>query len=500
MLAETAAEAARRFGPRAALVAPAGWTLSYAELDRAADEVAVGLAGEGLAEGDVLSLVLPAGVEHVVAYLAAAKLGAVTAAVNPRLSGPERDRVLATAGPALVLATAALAPATLPAGGALHEVVEAGGPDAVLAGLRRSGASPPALAADPDRPIAIVFTSGTTGTPKGAVFGGRQLAFITQTDVGPEWGGGGPAIAGSALAHLGPTTKLAGTLRRGSTQYLTRRFEAAEHLARIARLGIASVGGVPTQLALMLAVPGFEDYDLSAIRAIVIGGGPATPALVREARARFAAPLAVRYSCTEAGIGTGTAFTDPEEDAETTVGRPQPGVTLSVVDGDGRPLPAGERGEVCLSSPAQMAGYWRAADGGASALTPDGAVRTGDLGWVDEAGRLHLAGRLVERYVRGGYNVYPVEVEAVLADHPRVAALAVVPRPDDVMGEAGVAVVVPADPSSPPDLADLRRFAEGRLAHYKLPDEVRTLDALPLTAGEKVDRRALERLVADGGP
>ena len=379
-------------------------------------------------------------------------------------------------------------------------VVEpAAGPDGVFAAVRAAGEAPRALAPDPERPVAVVFTSGTTGTPKGAVFCERQLAFITRTDVGPEWGGGGRALAGSALAHLGPMTKLAGNLRRGTTQYLTTAWRAPEALRRISELGIEAVGGVPTQLALMLRDPDFDRYDLSAVRAIVVGGGPATPALLREARARFGAPVAVRYSCTEAGIGTGTGFADPPEDAEVSVGRPQPGVSVRVVDEDGRPLPAGEVGEVVLDSPAVMGGYWGDPEGTARALLPGGGVRTGDLGFVDEEGRLHLAGRAGERYVRGGFNVHPMEVEAVLADHPDVAGVCVVGRSDPVMGEVGVAVVVPRPGRPVPSLGDLRAFAEGRLARYKLPDEVRGAEALPLTAMEKVDRRALEAQVA-GAP
>lgn len=501
MLAETVAEAARRFGDRPALVTEQGWSLSFTDLDRRADAVAAGMARAGVGHGDVVALVLPSGPEHIVAYLAAAKLGAVTAAVNAKLAPVEREAVLGAAGPRLVVATADLAPDEAALSGArVLAVTETASPDAVLADLGSDGGSPPPLPADPDRPVAIVFTSGTTGTPKGALFCERQIAFITRTDVGPEWGGGGKALAGSALAHLGPMTKLAGSLRRGTTQYLTRNWRAADTLRRIAELGIASVGGVPTQLALMLREPDFDRYDLSSVRAIVIGGGPATPALVREARARFGVPLSVRYSCTEAGIGTGTSFDDPAEDAEVSVGRPQPGVTLAVVDAEGRALADGEVGEVTLASPAVMEGYWGDPDATAAAFTAPGAVRTGDLGWIDEQGRLRLAGRSRERYVRGGYNVHPMEVEGVLADHPQVAAIALVGRPDPVMGEVGVAVVV-ARPGAPaPDVDSLRRFAGDRLARYKLPDEVQVVDALPLTAMDKLDRRALAALVGGAHP
>jgi len=499
VLAETLSEAARRFGDRPALVAEAGWSLSYADLNHLAAEVATGLAARGVREGDVVALVLDSAPEHIVAYLGAATLGAITAAVNPKLAPAEREAVLGIAGPAAVLASPGLVPdetAGALDGAELHLVEPASSPDRLLETLRSTEHPAPRPGRDPDRPIAIVFTSGTTGLPKGAVFCGRQIEFITRTDVGPEWGGGGTSLGGSALAHLGPMTKLAGNLKRGATQYLSGPWRASDTLARIASLRIAAVGGVPTQVALMLRDPHFDDYDLSCVRAIIIGGGPATPSLVREARARFAAPLAVRYSCTEAGIGTGTGFDDPEEDAELSVGRPQPGVTLCVVDEEGRPLPDGEVGEVTLSSPAAMLGYWHDADATARARTPAGGVRTGDLGWVDEEGRLRLAGRARERYVRGGYNVHPMEVEGVLAEHPDVGAVAVVARPDPVMGEVGVAVVVARPGRGAPGLESLRGYASDRLARYKLPEDVMVLDALPLTAMDKVDRRALEKMVA----
>ncbi len=497
MLAETAAEAARRFGGSPALVTDERLTISYQEFNTMADEVAVGLAETGVGEGDVVALVLPSVPEHFIAYVAAAKLGAITAAVNPKLVQAERAAVLRAANPMVVVCTAELASTDLVEGSQTVVVEPASQGAAVLDGLRRRGQSPPPLPSDPDRPIAIVFTSGTTGTPKGAVFAGRQIDFITQCDVGPTWGGGGYSMAGSALAHLGPTTKLAGNLMKGGTQYLSRQpWKASEALRVVAELKIAALGGVPTQVALMLRDPAFDSTDLSSVRAVVMGGGPATPALIREARERLPAALAVRYSCTEAGIGCGTSFTDPIEDAEVSVGRPQPGVRLSIVSEDGELLPPGETGEVCLGSPAVMDGYWRNSSANSDAFTEDGSVRTGDLGWIDPLGRLRLAGRSRERYVRGGYNVHPMEVEAVLADHPAVAAVAIVSRVDPVMGELGVAVVVPRPGGAAPDLSGLRRFASDRLARYKLPDDLVLLTALPLTAGEKIDRRALERLIA----
>jgi acyl-CoA synthetase (AMP-forming)/AMP-acid ligase II len=292
-------------------------------------------------------------------------------------------------------------------------------------------------------------------------------------------------------------TKLAGNLRRGGLTFLMTRWSARAALELVARERMTNVGGVPTQLALMLRQPDFDDYDLESVTTIVTGGGPLTPGLAQEARERFNARLATRYSCTEAGIGLGTAFDDPDEDAVVSVGRPRPAVELGVFHEDDRPVREGDVGAVCLRSPATMTGYWGDPDATHAAFTADGYVRTGDLGWVDDRGRLRLVGRSKEMYVRGGYNVYPVEVEGVMSTHPGVAAAAVVPRADGVMGEVGVVFVVPRDRAAPPTLEGLRAFGRDRLAAYKLPEDLRVVEALPLTAMEKIDRRALVESLVD---
>ena len=436
---------------------------------------------------------LPPGPQYLLAYLGAAKVGAITAGVNDRLSARERDAVLERAAPTLVLA----APGFVPEQHDAIEIPDTESAATVLRELRITGAVPQPLAEDPDRPVAIVFTSGTTGLPKGALYGNRQLAFITQTDVGATWDGGGRSFSGTSFAHLGFMTKLPGSLRRGGTTFIMRRWRAADALALLSRERMTTVAGVPSQIALMLRQPDFDSYDLDSVAFIIVGGGPVTPGLAAEARRRFHARLATRYSCTEAGIGLGTAFDDDEEDAVVSVGRPHPSVDLAVLDEDDRPVDAHGVGEVCLRSDAVMSGYWRDPEATRAAFTADGYVRTGDLGWVDDKGRLRLVGRSKEMYVRGGYNVYPVEVEGVLSSHPAVAAVAIVPRPDPVMGEVGVAVVVPRDGAAPPTLADLREHATGSLAPYKLPEALKLTESLPLTPMEKVDRRALAAEISD---
>ncbi|MDX6285191.1 MAG: hypothetical protein QOG53_676 [Frankiales bacterium] len=467
-LADTAREAALRFGDRTAFVSGER-QLTYAELDVLSNEVAAGMAARGVRHSDVVALVLPTDLAYPVCYLAAAKLGAISAGINTRLTDAERTNLIGLVEPVLVIDEGA-----------------------TLDDLRIRGGAPPEIADDPEHPVAIVFTSGTTGMPRGAVFGNRQIDAIRAIDHGDSWGHGGASLAGTSLAHLGFMTKFAGSLQSGGTTHLMGRWRPSDALRMTAEHQLTTLSGVPTQLALMLADPLSRELDLSSVRVVIIGGAPATPALVRAARERLNAAVSTRYSCTEAGIGCGTHPSDPPEDAEETVGRPQPGVELAIRDGD-TDVQVGTVGGVLLRSAAVMSGYWRDADATSAALTSDGFVRTGDVGFIDERGRLHLVGRQKEMYVRGGYNVFPVEVEAVLSGAPGVRAIAVVPRPDDVMGEIGVACVVSDGPA--PTLQTLREYAAAHLAAYKLPEDIRLVDALPLTAGDKLDRRALAALL-----
>lgn len=517
-VAATVREAARRFGDRAAVVAAEGWSLSFDELDRRSDEVAAGLAADhGIGDEDLVALVLPSSPDYLVAYAALAKVGAVTAGVNPRYAPPERAAVLAVADPKLVITTTDLAVDALGGrdgrsaarstaeqvdreaaeGGSRTVVIvePATGPADVLSTLAHPGAVPPPIDdTDPDRLVAVVFTSGTTGTPRGAVFANRELAAVTAADLGDraeEWGGGGAMLASTELAHVGAMTKWPTWLRLGASVHLLARWRAADVLRTVAESHMTTVGGVAPQVALMLRHPDFDRFDLSSVRAIVMGGAASSPDLVREARRRFHAAYSIRYSSTESGgIGLGTAFDADDDEALHSVGRARGEVEVRVRDEDGRPLPAGEVGELELRSPTMMRGYWRDPEATAAALV-DGWLRTGDLARIDEGGLVRLAGRRKEMFIRGGYNVYPMEVEAVLNDHPAVAEIAVVARPDPVMGEIGVAVVVPVDAPSPPSLAELRSFGRDRLAAHKLPEAVRVVEELPRTAMSKIDRQAL---------
>lgn len=497
MLTEAIQRAASEFGDRAAFVTPAGRPMSFARLEQAAQQAAAGLHERGLGEGSVVALVLPSDVDYVAIYLGAARIGAVTAGINPLLTPVEATGCLDRLGADLVVVDPRLA--HLVGSAAVPEVVrlEGGGDPASAGGSLRSGPPMPDraladLAAEPDdeHPVCICFTSGSTGAPKAAWFANRQLRAIAEIDTGGAWGAG-HGISSTQFAHIAFMTKLPWMLACGRTTHLLERWSAGAALELTARHRMAAVIGVAPQIALMVRHPSSEALDFSAVRAVVAGGGPSSPELVRSARERFGAPYSIRYSSTESGgVGLATALDAGDDEACHSVGRPRPGVQAQIRDSAGERLDPGETGELWLRSPAVMSGYWRDPEATAEALV-DGWLRTGDLASVDGRGLFRLAGRTTDMYIRGGYNVHPTEVEQVLEGHPEVAEVAVVGRPDPVMGEVGVAVVAPRDRSRPPTLEELRAFGAAALARHKLPEALELVDSLPRNPTGKVDRRHL---------
>lgn len=495
LLGSIARSASRRNGDRPVVITPAGWSLSFRDLDRLSDEVAGSLSARGVGAGDPVALVLDSGPEYAITYLALAKLGAITAGVNPLLTRSERDQLIDIAGARIAVTTPAYAD-EVPADGDAVVVTPAERGEDLMRGHRVEGHVPDALPLDDDRVVAIVFTSGTTGVPKGASFGERQLRAILDVELGDPWAADGHILSGTQFAHVGFMLRLHTYLAMNTTICLMNRWRASDALALIAKYAMPAVNGVSAQIALMLQVAEFDQYDLSSVRRLVTGGGPSTPDLVDEATRRFRAPYTTRYSMTESGgMGTTTSVDASDEERYHTVGRPRPGLDLRI-GGHGEPIAPGEIGEVCVRGPSVMSGYW--GDSAATSRTViDKWLHTGDLGRIDEHGCLRLAGRSKEMYIRGGYNVYPQEVEAVLSAHPAVRSVVVVPRSDPVMGEIGVAVIVPTAGDAPPTLDEIRAFGATHLTHYKLPEALRATDALPMTSMQKVDRRTLAAAVQD---
>lgn len=497
-------EAALVNGDVEAFVEPAGpgarRALTFAEWDRAADGVAGFLDGSGVRKGDVVALLLPSCIDYAVLYAALQRLGAITSGINPRMGAGEVASVLERAAPVLLVVDPAAAPAveTDVPSVTRQEVAGAwaGDPPAVW----------PELAAHD--PVAVVWTSGTTGRPKGALFDHANLAAVARgTDVLSQ--PGDRRLSPLPFAHVAYMTRAWDEIAHGVTTVITPTPWRAEDAIRIMHEERITVGqGVPTQWALMLASDALAAADLRTLRVVGTGAARMSAAMVAEVRARFGAPVVVRYTSTEASLGTGTTLSSTDDEVATTVGKPVPGVELAVVDDDGAPVADGTIGRVLLRSAATMRGYWGQGPGRgrsvadlldpaatAGVLADDGWLTTGDFGSISPEGNLQLAGRAHERYIRGGYNVYPAEVEEALASHPTVARVAVVGSPDDVLGEIGVAVVVAA-PGTQPELGVLRAHCATELSDYKAPDALVVVDELPLTPMMKVDPARLSALAA----
>jgi len=473
--------------------------LTFAAWDVAAGAVAGLFSDLGVAKGDVVCLLLPSSIDYAVCYQAAARLGAVTTGVNLRMGAAEQASITARVHPALtVVDTDAVAPGAVPPGS---------GP--LLARHALAGAwehtAPPMSALDAGDPVAIVWTSGSTGVPKGVVFDHANLqAVAAGTDVLSR--PGDRRLSPLPFPHVGYMTRAWDEIAHGVTTVITPQpWTAASAIELLSSERVTVGQGVPTQWALMLAHPDLDGADLSHLRIAGTGASRVPPELVRAMRARLGCPVVVRYTSTESSLGTGTRPEDSDYVVATTVGRPVPGVELEVVDDDGTPVATGEVGRVRLRSPAVLRGYVGDLAAGtlldpvatAAVLDSEGWVTTGDLGSVGEDGNLRLAGRVSEMYIRGGYNVYPAEVEAVLGELPGIAQVAVVGAPDAVLGEIGAAFVVPAGPGTPPDLDVLRSGCRARLADYKAPDRLYVVAELPLTAMAKIDKRELAARAAE---
>jgi len=473
--------------------------LTFAAWDAAAGAVAGLFSDLGVAKGDVVCLLLPSSIDYAVCYQAAARLGAVTTGVNLRMGAAEQASITARVHPALtVVDTDAVAPGAVPPGSGLLLARHA------LAGAWEHTA-PPMSAADARDPVAIVWTSGSTGVPKGAVFDHANLqAVAAGTDVLSH--PGDRRLSPLPFPHVGYMTRAWDEIAHGVTTVIAPQpWTAASAIELLSSERVTVGQGVPTQWALMLAHPDFAGADLSHLRIAGTGASRVPPELVRAMRARLGCPVVVRYTSTESSLGTGTRPEDSDEVVATTVGRPVPGVELEVVDDDGTPVATGEVGRVRLRSPAVLRGYVGDLATGtlldpvatAAVLDSEGWVTTGDLGSVGEDGNLRLAGRVTEMYIRGGYNVYPAEVEAVLGELPGIAQVAVVGAPDAVLGEIGAAFVVPAGAGAPPELDALRSECRARLADYKAPDRLHLVAELPLTAMAKIDKRELAARAAE---
>jgi long-chain acyl-CoA synthetase len=362
-----------------------------------------------------------------------------------------------------------------------------------------AGGGPPDVAITSADVAVQLYTSGTTGRPKGAMLTHANIVvprrLAAQADL--DWNRWGPedvSLVAMPVAHIGGTGWGVVGLINGAKGVVAREFDPTKVLDFIEKDRVSKMFMVPAALQVVVRLPRARQVDYSRLTHILYGAAPIPLDLLRECVAVFGCGFVQQYGMTET---TGTVVYLPPEDHDPdggvrmrSAGLPMPGAELRILDEHGQVLPPGEVGEVAVRSPANMAGYWKLPEATALAVDADGWLRTGDAGYLDADGYLFIHDRVKDMIISGGENIYPAEVESAVYGHPHVAEVAVIGVPDDTWGEA-VKAVVALKPGAPEDPADIIAFAKGRIAGFKAPKTVDFIGALPRNASGKILRREL---------
>jgi long-chain acyl-CoA synthetase len=462
--------------------------LSYAALDGATAYAAGLLAGMGVEPGDRVALMLPNVPYFPVLFFGAVRLGAVVVPMNPLLKEREVAFHVSDSGAKALFAWESFAaPAQAGAGDAECVVVAPGRFEETVA-----AASPIAAVAerDDEDTAVIVYTSGTTGTPKGAELTHHNLldsarVAVDLVDGGPE----SVELGALPLFHVfGMSSGLNAMMRAGGCLTLLPRFEPGKALEILERDRATMFLGVPTMYNAMLHHPEHERYDTSAVDLCVSGGAAMPVELLRGFERAFGCTILEGYGLTETcAMAT---FNPPDRERKPgSIGVPVEGVEVRLLDDDGNEVSPGEVGEITVRSPHVMKGYWGRSQATAEVLQ-DGWLRTGDLARADEDGYIFIVDRKKELIIRGGYNVYPREIEEVLYEHPAVREAAVLGVPDDALGEEVVAAVA-LKPGRQASDEDIVAYAKSHVAAYKYPRRVWIVDDLPKGPSGKILKREI---------
>jgi fatty-acyl-CoA synthase len=491
------------------------WT--YGQVESRAEAMAAGLHSLGIGGGDRIALLLSSRPEFVISLFAIAKLGAQVVPLNPRLTGAELRYLLLHSESAAVVALESWHGvdylqlledffAGLPT---LEYAVTVGEEDLwyddrifqfedVLS--KGEGRDYTAREADAERDLfALVYTSGTTGKPKGVELSQASLLHAAEATAGavgltPE----DRVIGIHSLFHVfGMAPAVLGTLLAGASLILQEDFDGPETLDLVERHRATVHYGVPTTFITELHEQRRRPRDLSSLRTGIVAGGPLSGRLLREIRREVCPGLRMAYSLTEtASTVCITGGSDREEGELQTVGRPVNGAEFQVLGQGGEILPVESIGEIAVRGSSLMRGYYRQPKETASVLTPEGYFRTGDLGMVDEEGLVHLVGRGKDVIIRGGFSVHPREVEDRLVAYPAVRGAVVIGVPDEVLGEVTCACITPVE-GGVVSGDDLRAWCRMTLAGYKIPDLVHFMDELPVTSTGRIRRAELARILRD---
>lgn len=486
-----------------------GRRFTFAALDERANRLANLLRGRfGVDKGDRVSILAHNSIAYVDLFYALGKIGAVFAPLNWRLAAPELGYILGDSRPKVLLVGPEFG-ATLPALGGERDLpaciaLEGAAIEGALAydaGLAEaSPAEPSRPALGGEDPYCILYTSGTTGRPKGAVIPHRQVLWnciataaswgLSERDVSPVFV---PLFhAGGLFAFLTPLFYLGGRI------ILARGFDVEESLAVIAREGCTVILGVPTIYRMWMGASGFATADFSRVRWFVSGGAPCPEAVMDAWREQKGVVFRQGYGLTEVGPNC-FSMTDAQSAAKSgSVGKPIFHSEMRILDTDGRVCPDDAVGELLIRGPHVCSGYWQNPQATAEAIR-DGWFHTGDMARRDGDGFYYIVGRFKDMIISGGENIYAAEVEAAVLEHPDLVEAALIGRPDARFGEVGMIVVV-ARPNTSPTAESVLAVCAERLARYKIPKEVVFADALPYSAYGKIQKAELKRRFVDTAP
>lgn len=473
---------------------PTGRAYTYAELHPRARCLAETLrSAYGLRFGDRIAVLAENSVEHVLLFLASQYAGFVLVPLNYRLAEPELQYVLADADPQLLVASADYAPtadALLADHSAEIQRTTLSDVHDLSDGPLPKGAIPdcrPGL----DDPLMILYTSGTTGRPKGAIITHGMLFWNSvNTEMRLDLTSRDRSFNAAPFYHTGGwNVLLTPFLHHGATTFLLPGFDPEQILRLCDDEALTILWGVPTMLKMMSDHPAFNAVTLDTVRYAIVGGEAMPEPLIRTWQDK-GVPIRQGFGMTEVGVN---CFSLPERDALRKIGSigfPNFYLDTRVVDDEGAAVATGEPGELLMRGPVVTPGYWRDPDATAEAIDDEGWFATGDLVRVDDEGYFYVVGRKKEMYISGGENVYPAEVEAALYEHPAVSEVAVIGVPDERWGESGAAFVVVADGHTLSEDA-LLDHARAHLARYKVPRHVRFLTALPKGHSGKIQKTDL---------
>jgi fatty-acyl-CoA synthase len=481
-------------------------TWTYRQLHERATRLAHALAGLGVRHGDRVAYLGPNHPTFLEALFATGQLGAVFVPLNWRLAAPELAYIITDSGADVLIASGPMTTDPSTAGSIVdtlpvRNVVRLGEEyEALLAGSSTAALDEPV---HPDETCMILYTSGTTGRPKGAMLSHSNIAWnsvnllldvdLTSDEV---------TLVAAPMFHVAALNQtVLPTLLKGGRVVLVSSFDPGQALELVARHRVTFLFGVPTMFLAMARSAGWAAADLSSVRSAICGGAPVPEAVITAYHAR-GVTFMQGYGLTEAAPGVLFLRRDESVRKAGSAGTPAFFTAVRLVRPDGTDASPGEPGEILVQGPNVMAGYWRKPEDTTAALSPDGWLRTGDIGVADPDGYVTIRDRTKDLIISGGENVYPAEVEDALYLHPAVAECGVIGVPDGHWGEVGRAIVVLREGHrATPE--ELLAFLDGRIARFKIPKSVVFTDALPRTASgklAKVEMRTRYTTIAEGDP